>query len=367
MIDGYGAAVWLVAAGLGVFFALLWLRAGARGRHHVLDDLLALREVLERDPLQGLQQAGAVVQRLGLAGLQWEGEWYGAQVTGVAGQSPRPADASVGRVFTQPDVTLTLQINLRGMRGEARLFAEQSAHLLFAIVDGALAARELALVSAMAQRARVAVFVQHDMRNLVQWIELIAEDMQQATTAEVALQTARRIQQGAGLAQDRAQRIAGALLRPDDRAGLPAEDWRTLDVRADLAQAADLHQVALEIGTPAGQDMTLTWSAQAWSTVLDNVLGNVSRLARERMQPARCYVRFARGDQTTALSFDTPDLSLQMPVLRLFEPWSGTRPGGSGLGLYQARRAAVAAGADLRAQPCGDGVTVTLCVNCKNS
>ncbi|MBX3660011.1 MAG: HAMP domain-containing histidine kinase [Ramlibacter sp.] len=367
MIGGYGAAAWLVAAGLGVFLALLWLRAGARRRHHVLDDLLALRRVLERDPLQGLEQAGMVVRRLGLAGLQWDGEWYGAPVAGVVGKPPGSAEASVARMFAQPDVTLNLRVSLHGMRGEARLFAVQSAHLLFAIVDGALAARELALVSAMTQRARVAVFMQHDLRNLVQWIELIAEDVQQAPTPEEALRIAQRIRQGAALAHDRARRIAGALLRPDDREAPPSDEWRVLDVAADLAQAAQLHQVALDLEMPPGQAPSFTWSAQAWATVLDNVLGNVSRLARERMVPARCRVRINRRGQDFSVSFETPDLPLEMPILRLFEPWSGTRPGGTGLGLYQARRAALAAGADLRAQPCDKGLSVTLCVNCKNS
>ena len=41
------AAGILVAAGLSLGFALLWLRNGMRRRRHVLDELLALRNVLE--------------------------------------------------------------------------------------------------------------------------------------------------------------------------------------------------------------------------------------------------------------------------------------------------------------------------------
>ena len=66
----YEAAALLVAAGMSLGFALLWLRNGMRRRRHVLDELLALRKVLEQDLLEGLSASGALILRLGLRGIQ---------------------------------------------------------------------------------------------------------------------------------------------------------------------------------------------------------------------------------------------------------------------------------------------------------
>jgi signal transduction histidine kinase len=357
----YEAAALLVAAGMSLGFALLWLRNGMRRRRHVLDELLALRKVLEQDLLEGLSASGALILRLGLRGMRWQGQWYGAPVQGAVGDGAQSLAGALSHDFAQADVQLNLRVSLRGLRGEARLFAEQSAQMLFAIFEGALAARELALVSSMAQRARVAVFVQHDMRNLAQWVALVADDMDQAQTPAEIVRSVQRLREGASLARDRAQRISAALLRPDSGAG-QAERWQPLDVLDDLAQAAAMHQVVLQIEPGPAGGLTLDWSASAWAAVLDNLLGNASRLSRERVGSARCKVRIAHTGQMLEISFDTPDLPLEVPLPRLFEPWVGASPGGSGLGLYQARRVVLAAGGDLRAQPCGTGLSVTLSI-----
>lgn len=360
----YALALVMVGAGLSLAFALLWLSLAARRRRNVLTELLGLRERLEREPLEGLAESGPLVMRLGLPGMRWHGRWYGAEVSGSVGRAVLPP--VLGHAITQPDVHLQLEVSLHGLRGEARLFAEQSAQLLFAILEGALAARELALVSAMAQRARVAVFVQHDMRNLSQWVALVTEDLERSQSPQELLASARRLQQGAPMARDRAQRIAAALSRPG-HGQTAGGDWQRIDILGDLDQAAAMHQVdiARAPGLPAA--IQWHWSAQAWATLLDNMLGNVSRLARESMVPAHCAIRWAESADGAQLTFSTPQLPLRVPLQHLFEPWSGASPGGSGLGLYQARRAVMAAGGDLQAAPCETGLSVTLSLPRKNS
>ena len=315
-----------------------------------------------------------------------------------------PADA--GRLvdwarhdFRQADLHLQLRVGLHGLRGEARLFAEQAAQLLFAILHGALAARELALVSAMAQRARMAVFVQHDLRNLAQWVELMADQFATAPDEAALLQAARRMRPAAVQAQQRARRVADALLRTDvsgdgerrgivaprDDGGIDGRDAAGEAAASDdgaaaerpwlplaplLRDAAARHQVRLELVGDFGTDdepRSVCWDSVGWTAVVENLLGNVSRLSREALQDARCTVRLRDVDGGLELAFETPQLPLRIPLTRLFEPWVGASPGGTGLGLYQARRAALAAGGDLRAEPCGSGIAVILFLPCKET
>ena len=361
----YDAAAFLIGAGLSMAFALVWLRVGARRRQRVFEAAGRLRTQFEADPLQGLQGCEDWLTQAGLASLEWHGDWYGvpvhAEVRSV--RVRRGATRHLERRFSQPDVDLCLRIGLQGVHGEARLFAEQAAQWFFLVMEGALASRELALNASMAQRARLAVFVQHDMRNLAQWIELVAQQLDGACSPGQLAQAARSIQLGASAARERAQRIAQAIGRGAPVA-TPESLHEALDIEDELARAAAMHQVALDLEIQADA-RSLRWDRHAWTVTVDNVLGNISRLARECGQQARCAVRVRRIEDETEVSFATSDLPLQLPLARLFEPWVGTRPAGSGIGLYQARRTTLAAGGQLTAQPCGQGLALSLRVPCK--
>lgn len=374
MSNLYGAAIALMVAGLSIGLALLWLRRLSRLHRQRMDQLLALREALHEDPLGTLARQQGTLARLGLRSIDWQGNWYGSPVSGSVGAKIPDAPAAQGQVLSQhfqyDDIALELRIGLRGLRGERRLFAMQAAELLFAMLQGALAARQLALVAAVSQRARIGVFLQHDMRNLAQWVQLVADDFAAARSDAALLASARRLRGNAALAANRAQGIMQALLNTGLAQTLAAGSearWTALDLAAHILQAGEMHQVAIDLEGSA----TLPWDAQALATVLDNVLGNVSGLSRERLMPAHCRVVIAQEGPTDSrvvcVRFETPQLALEIPLERLFEPWATSGSVNRGLGLYQARRQAQAAGGSLEAARMETGISVTLCLPCKKS
>jgi signal transduction histidine kinase len=375
----YSLAVALVAAGLSVGTTLLWLRYLSRLHRHRMDQLLALRDQLHEDPLGTLMRHQQTLAQVGLRSIDWQGRWYGAPVVGSLGAAVLPAQPQgsglgvLTQLFQYDDISLTLRVGLKGLRGERLLFAMQAAEVLFAMLQGALAARQLALVAAVNQRARVGVFLQHDMRNLAQWVQLVAEDFGAADSDELLMLRARRLRKNATLAADRAKRMAQALLNPAWQPAAQAE-FTALDLPAQVLQAGHLHQVAIELEGTA----TLQWDGAALATVLDNLLGNVSGLSRERLLAAHCKVviREAAGEvgevggevgRHIRVHFETPHLPLEIPLEKLFEPWSNSRALHKGLGMYQARKQAEQAGGQLYAEHLGSGLRVVLCVPCQKS
>ena len=387
MIDLYDAAVALVVAGLSVGFTMLWLRHLSRLHRQNMDQLLALREALHDDLLGTLVLHQRTLAKLGLISMDWRGNWYGSPVftrlgpripanihglEAVGGYDrPRFDDQVLRQNFEYDDISLEVRVGLKGLHGERRLFAIQAAEVLFAMLQGALAARQLALVAAVNQRAKVGVFLQHDMRNLAQWVQLVAEDFASAEDDVTLMARARRLRSNAALAANRAQRMAQALLNPTwqpsvSAALAPSESAELglmLDLDEHIRQAAELHQVEIELEGGAW----LQWDGSALATVLDNVLGNVSTLSRERMLPARCRVLVTEEAQDILVYFETPHLSLEIPLEKLFEPWATSGTVNKGLGMYQARKQAQLAGGDLHAEHLGEGVRITLRVTCKNS
>jgi len=379
--DLYDAAVGLVVAGLSVGLTMFWLRFLSRQHRRRMDQLLALREALHDDLLGTLVLHQKTLADLGLRSLDWRGNWYGSPVfTRLGAKIPlnlhegapllsldgeRISDRVLHQRFDYDDISLEFRIGLKGLRGERHLFAVQAAEVLFAMIQGALAARQLALVAASSQRAKLGVFLQHDMRNLAQWVQLVAEDFGSAQNDAELLARAKRLKKNAAHATQRAERMSQALLNPawQASASAPLEAHETLgpeslDLAEHILQAAELHQVTVELVGGARVD----WDSHALAAVLDNVLGNVSSLSRERMLPASCRVVIQQDAHNTLVSMETSQLRLEIPLEKLFEPWSSSGPINKGLGMYQARKQAQAAGGELFAEPLGEGIRVVLAI-----
>lgn len=395
MIDLYDAAVGLVVAGASVALVLLYLRRQSRLHRLRMGQLLALRHELHDDPLATLTRHQATLASAGLRQLDCRGNWYGTPVAIRLGPNMPPHVSpnghnrrQISQRFDYDDIALSLRIGLAGLRGERRLFALQAAQVLFAMLQGALAARQLALVAATNQRARVGVFLQHDMRNLAQWVQLVAEDFEAADTDEALMARARRLRRNAPQAARRAQRMSKAMLNPTWQpsnaaslqgasgfGGLPGDAHQhghdELDLPAYVAAAAEMHQVSINLTGAA----VVNWDGAALMTVLDNLLVNVSSLSRDSLQAARCTVVITGAtSQTTKggmanvqVRFETPHLPLEIPLEKLFEPWASSRNTNKGLGLYQARKQVLAAGGRLTAQRLESGISVTLSIPCKKS
>lgn len=386
MIDLYDAAVALVVAGLSVGLTMLWLRYLSRQHRRRMDQLLALREALHDDLLGTLVLQQQTLADLGLRSLDWRGNWYGSPVftrlgakiplnlneggPALAPDGQRLNDRVLYKHFRYDDISLEFRIGLKGLRGERHLFAAQAAEVLFAMIQGALAARQLALVAAASQRAKVGVFLQHDMRNLAQWVQLVAEDFGSAKSDAELLTRAKRLRKNAALATNRAERMTRALLNPAWQASVsaPLEPHdlpvvELLDLAEHIAQAAELHQVEIDLVGTANVE----WDSHALATVLDNVLGNVSSLSRERMLRSSCRVVVKQQAQRTWVDFETPQLPLEIPLEKLFEPWASSGPVNKGLGMYQARKQAEAAGGELLAETLGEGIRIRLSIPCKKS
>lgn len=387
MMDLYDAAVALVVAGLSVGFTMLWLRHLSRLHRQNMDQLLGLREALHDDLLGTLVLHQRTLAKLGLISMDWRGSWYGSPVfTRLGPRIPanihglevpggddkhRFEEQVLRQSFQYDDISLEFRVGLKGLRGERRLFAIQAAEVLFAMLQGALAARQLALVAAVSQRAKVGVFLQHDMRNLAQWVQLVAEDFGSADTDELLMARARRLRSSSALAAHRAQRMAQALLnptwQPSMSAPLLADDEpggdEILDLNEHIGEAGVMHQVSIDLHGAGA----VSWDASALATVLDNILSNVSGISRMRMLPATCRVVIKTELESVEVRFETPHLPLEIPLVKLFEPWASAGATNRGLGMYQARKHAEAAGARLEAQALQDGISVTLFIPCKNS
>jgi signal transduction histidine kinase len=316
------------------------------------------------EPLDIPAAAWPVLVEGGWQHLSLTGDWFGhavnSELSNMTPTTPglKKSNALVFQINSGTDVHLALCLTHSAHRGEGRLFAEQLARVFVLLMETGLRARTEAMSLALAERARLSLYLQHDMRNLAQWVAWVCADFATCAEPQALLIAACRLQENAPLAQERAHRLIAALgEKPQiERAG-------PVDLRQAITQAAHL----------AGIEVTLIGQAQAWiacsllARVLDNLFSNLAPNWREALaeKPVLQLQTTEPTDTLPAMAeinfFSAwPEPGARIAPEKLFEPFASGRPGGLGLGLYQARKSLREAGGELRAQAAEEGLSFLL-------
>lgn len=338
-----------MVAGLTLLLTALALSRRARRYQCGMQELLQLASS-ELELLELPAAAWPALQAAGWRTLHWEGDWYGQRVRGDLGAAPGTvADARALESFdlaSGDEARLHVALGHGSTRGEERLFANHLAQVFVLLLETRLRERTAALSAALAERARLSLYLQHDMRNLAQWVSWVGTDFISADTPEALLGVAGRLRGNAPAVLERARRLMAAL--GNDR---PSSVPRAVTLRDALEQAARL----------AGIEISVTGDANAWiapemlERALDNLLSN---LASDWRSGAALAPSAVIDEATTAdaerqsrvtLLCPLPAGGLGLPSEKLFEPFASGRSGGLGLGLYQARHCLRDAGGALNA------------------
>ena len=357
----------LLFVGLGVVLLLAAWAVWHQGRRvrECVRDLLALPD--DTHPMDWPLQARTVLQRAGIGGMAWQGQWFGDPVQGQWGNAAQP-DWTGLTLDAGPDCRIELS-----WAGLAR--TDEAQALALVVVDvfvqgwlSRMRQRTQAVAVALAQRAHVHLYWQHDMRNLAQWVGLMADEFGTASPEKLP-RLAQRLQQQAPLVLAKAQKLLEATqasARPTEQAQQAEDPLHTRPVLEVVTGAAQLAGLSLRCEPAEGHPHISALHACALERTLDNIFSNVARDGTARAQGQALRLTWTeRGDQFQARLL-TPHLSTPWPE-RPFEPMQ--TPSGSGLGLYQARRSLRDVGGDLTAQPTPEGIAfewrVALCEQCQ--
>ncbi|MDP1593165.1 MAG: hypothetical protein Q8L80_02865 [Gallionella sp.] len=343
----------LVATGLALLAVVAYLARLVRRHRRSLSTLLKLA----KDDLEPLQLPAAAWPALsdgGIKRLDFSGRWFGQPVQGSFGTATDASRPFHFKITANDDIRLTFHLYARTDRGEARLFAENLAGVFRLLLETAVHSKMQALSAALAEQARLTLYLQHDLRNLAQWVEWLAGDFADAHDDAALLGVAQRLRTGAPHAAARARHILDATCK---RCATVPPGLQMIALREAIVQSAEHAGIAITIV----QDAFVLLQRELLNRTLDNLFANVATLLRSHPD-RRIAVDIADEAEKVHVRIQIPRLAevAQLPPEKLFEPFASGRPGGLGLGLYQARKSLREAGGDLLAELQQDNIVFML-------
>ncbi len=213
---------------------------------------------------------------------------------------------------------------------------------LFLILHTDMWVKLASVQGAFAQTAKMNVFLQHDMKNIVQLVNLLGEQLESGRpgSEEKLMQSVRGVMP---TLRQRCERFLKTL------SSEPSPETRSeIDLCEAFHKTAKIHDLQVSIEGGAAVDM----NQESLDSIFDNLFGNyVDQSQLNTGQRPDIAVRIeGQGDKLVKIEVQDRNGGPCKWPERLFEPFWSEKGDGLGIGLYHARQLVTAAGGTIEAR-----------------
>lgn len=334
MTTAWFAAAAFAISGLALAGALIYLARRVARLRQALSTIDTMWEA-DRDPFSWPERCWPTLSTHGVRALAVTGCWFGQPLNRRWGSAPPDAEQRTVRWVFSGDVELHAEVCLAG-RGEDAFFAtivwEATA------LRWRSAAQEIVagVHAASVQRAWLALDLQHELRNLAQWLVWLCDDLE----AEESTTSLAGLRAKAPLLRTRAAALLERTRLGDAASG--GADRQPLDQL--LRATALFYAVDIELDTGTSPSPAMPRSVVL--PILDELFANL----RKHAAGGFVLIRIKPSPHLVTLEIH-PGSTAPERLGRIFEPFHSGDADGLGLGLYLARQKARQQGGDLRAEP----------------
>ncbi|MEX2367720.1 MAG: hypothetical protein WD601_14050 [Pseudohongiellaceae bacterium] len=326
---------YLIIIGSSILAAATWLLYKYRTQNQHSHELIRLNEQLGYDLPNFLRQCWPLIKRGGVSGMHWQLHWFGTMLS--EGHGKREGTI-IERDFDVQEISLKITLYLGNRGWEQLYFSKALAENFFLLVRMNIWIKVGTVQGAFDQTAKMAVFLQHDMKNILQIIKLTADQLENPVPGQEA-KLINSLRMAIPAVRDRAEHMLKGLVSQ------PAAGHNScLQLETYLQEAASMYALPISINGHATASVT----DDTLQSIIDNIIGNYSQISKIdsninldlqiELENTRTMA-IARFEDKNGSPFKWPE--------RLFEPFWSEYGKGRGIGLYQARQKALAAGGAL--------------------
>ena len=339
-LDSIASWGWLIFVFLGftLLITAIYFRQQSRRLKKAVAELYRLNEVCEQDALDFFEAAWPQLKSVGCLGLSGEIEWFGETRQVNFGQQFSPDSYTRDCSIIVDDMGFSIVVWLTREARQSDSVANLVLTTFTHILEQDLILKKAEILTSQRHLERYQLFVQHEIKNISQFIQLLAEQVAIANGDEQKLKLINRVQDTLPLMAKRARRTVEQMQQP------MAEllKYESIKLEQLLYEIINMFELNAEV---VGQANT-TLPRELLAEVFKNILGNYRdhQLNEGKIEitiePNEFnYLSVVIKSQAKCLEHVQPE--------RMFEPFWTSSENGMGLGLFLARELLKQVGAEV--------------------
>ena len=345
---------YLILIGISIILATTWLLGQANRRARIASELLALNEEMDFDLPDFLRRCWEPLAKAGFIGLSWQLDWFGSRISRTEGES---GERFIQRRLEVDDISLVVNLYDSKRRFEQRYFSSVLSESFFLLLYTDMWVKLGSVQGAFSQAAKLTVFLQHDMKNIVQLVSLMAEQLEH-TPKEQEDKILSSLRTVMPTLRERSEIFLNTL-----SSQTPTQGVKPVNLCEAFNKSADIHDLKIEI---TGEGNALI-NEQSLNSIFDNLFGNyIDQGHRDTDSQPSIEIHIEQREADLEISIrDTQGRPCLWPE-RLFEPFWSEKGDGLGIGLYHARQLVTGAGGSLQVLAPADS-SMTFVINLPKS
>ncbi len=334
-----------ILTGLVIIGVLIYLRYLTQRAMRTVLEMIDLNTKLEYDLHQFLSESLPLFEKLKIDDFFYTIHCLDTTLQKSKSRPGKPFEKNIQR----KDYQITIGIVPRHSRGEQDFLNAIVLEILSVIIEMNVLIKIKVIHEALYKFSKLQTFILHDVKNLAQFIGSLSYNVHHLETEEKKDRFIDYLKETLPVISRSGSKIIGLLEMHGE-----ADDENSPGTSVDLN--ALLENLAKNYKMPCAVKGQAIIQAEEYMlvSIFDNLLKNIYEKSLQE-SGVSCHVELEDlGDRTRAVISDTGSFTAERS--RLFEPFYSTKKGGLGIGLYQAKNAALTMGGDIRILPRTSGV-----------
>ncbi|WP_029408168.1 HAMP domain-containing sensor histidine kinase [Thiomicrorhabdus sp. Milos-T2] len=323
---------WLILVILGILMIgfVYYLRYKSKRLGYALSQLYSLNQEVEQDALSFFNQAWSILECAGCLQLQANVEWFGEVRQVLRGGQNAKKGRKVSFDVSRDDMSFQGDLFLSRRAAEPESLSNLVIKTFLNILEQDLVLKEAEILTSQKRLERYQMFVQHEIKNIAQFIQLFSEQVKQATQPQSKIMLIDRLSESLPIMAKRARKTIQHMQQP-----LSEKNERSyINLRILMQEVVAMYGLNAEIHGASNVKLSRTLLIE----VFKNILGNFSDHPSSK-EPVKILIGNPNVDGKVQIKIigQLYGLENEMVSERLFEPFWTTSESGMGLGLFLAR------------------------------